>query len=485
VTENLTAVTSELGTKIVSNFNALRARDDLHTRRTYSRDLWPRNLILDREASDVELPAKPSIDVVVWPETLEDLQEIVLFCNQHDYEIYPYGAGSGVCGALTVARSAQVARPRIVVDLKLMDKIEAIDDVSLIVKVQTGVIGQVLEERLNAKGFTLGHFPSSVYCSTLGGYLGTRAAGQFSTYYGKIEDMVMAIEGVLPTGEIFSTPMAPRMAVGVDWNQLMLGSEGTLGLFTSAHLKIHRLPEDRHFLSFHVRSTEAALEGVRIWLQAGLRPAVVRIYDEEESQMLHGMSEGVKLVCVVEGNQAVAKFTAEQMTETAKSFDGFKDTGPEPAEHWWSHRYDISYYQQQVMSHRRVILDTFEVACDWKTLMPLHVAVKAVSQEFKGQGMLVLLAHFSHFYHTGGNIYFTLCGVSPKESPTVDFYDLVWDKLLSACEKQGAAISHHHGIGRLKAAAHIRQRGVFHEVFRKLKHELDPKNILNPSNMGL
>ena len=192
--------------------------DDLYTRRTYSKDLWPRNLILAREG---ELP-EPKIDAVVWPTSNEMLAKLLRTAGEMNWELYPYGAGSGVCGGATPMAAA--TRPRIVVDLKKMDKIESLNEKDQVAKVQAGIIGQVLEEDLNQRGFTMGHFPSSIYCSSFGGYLATRAAGQLSTLYGKIEDIVLAVEGVLPTGEIFKTTLAPRMAVGPDWNQLFIGS---------------------------------------------------------------------------------------------------------------------------------------------------------------------------------------------------------------------------------------------------------------------
>ncbi|MEW6058030.1 MAG: FAD-binding oxidoreductase [Bdellovibrionota bacterium] len=475
---------SPLGKEILSLFqwDSDFVADDLYTRRVYSKDLWPRNLILAREA---ELPQEPAVDAIIWPSSTKDLSKFVEIANQKNWEIFAYGAGSGVCGGLTP--TGEHRRPRLVVDLKRMDKIESLDPVSQVAKVQAGILGQVLEEDLNAKGFTLGHFPSSIYCSSFGGYLATRAAGQLSTYYGKIEDIVLALEGILPSGEIFQTPDAPRMAVGPDWNHFFLGSEGTLGFLTAAWVKVHKLAENRRFLSFHVESTEKALDGIREWLQAGLHPAVIRLYDEDESRMLMGLKGGVKLVCIVEGDQEIADFTASYISKLSLRRAGWVDTGEEPAQHWWAHRYDVSYRQQQIMSHRRMILDTFEVATQWSKLPQLHREVKKVVGQVKDLhgGMLVILAHFSHFYHCGGNIYFTICGASPQDVATADYYDSVWKALLEACIKQGGAVSHHHGIGRLKAQAFAKQRGVLHETLRRIKNEIDPKHLFNPENLGL
>lgn len=455
--------------------------DDVYTRRVYGKDLWPRNLVVAR---DTALPEEIAVDAVVWPANTEQVAEFLKFANEKNFEVYPYGAGSGVCGGATVSKGKE-ARLKVVMDLKRMDAIESIDETSLIAKVQAGILGQVLEENLNAKGYTMGHFPSSIYCSSFGGYLATRAAGQLSTYYGKIEDMVLSVEGVLPTGETFQTPVAPRLAVGPDWNQVFVGSEGTLGVLTAAQVKVHRLPEERKFIGYQVASTEKALDGVRRWLQAGLRPAVARIYDEDESRMLMGYKYGVKLVAVVEGDAPLTSFQYEQMQKMASQWDGWENRGSDPGEDWWAHRYDVSYRQQQILSHRRMILDTFEVSTVWSKLPALHKAVKRVSQDFSGDEMLIILSHFSHFYHTGGNIYFTLCGRSPDEAGTAGFYDKVWDALLAACLREGAAISHHHGIGRLKAKAFVKSHGPLHAALRKLKNELDPQHLLNPENLGI
>lgn len=472
---------TEFAKLIHSKIAGLSLSDDLYTRRIYSKDLWPRKLIEAREAELVD----PWADLVAWPANIAEIVALVKLANESKIELFAYGAGSGVCGAIDSVKGPNAAK-KIVVDLKKLDQIESIDEVSGIAKVQVGMIGQVLEETLNQKGFTLGHFPSSIYCSAFGGYLATRAAGQLSTYYGKIEDMVLGLEGVLPDGATFKTTVTPRMALGPDWNHIFLGSEGSLAFLTSAFVKVHRLPESRAFLSYVVASTAQALEGVRQWMQVGLRPAVVRIYDEDESKLLMGIKEGVKLIAVIEGEKDLVDFTLAKMKKMVSSDLGWHDLGEEPAQHWWSHRYDVSYRQQQIMSHRRMILDTFEVSTSWSNLNNLYLAVKKVADKFKKSSdqFLIILAHFSHFYHCGANIYFTFCGRA-EDGKTLSFYDEVWDELLSTCIAQGAAISHHHGIGRLKAARLQEQQGVLHNYLRKIKNELDKNAIFNPKNLGL
>jgi alkyldihydroxyacetonephosphate synthase len=164
---------------------------------------------------------------------------------------------------------------------------------------------------------------------------------------------------------------------------------------------------------------------------------------------------------------------------------GWIELGSEKAEDWWANRYKVSYRQQQILSHSRLILDTFEISAPFSKLPLLHKSVKNVVESFKSQEFLVLLAHFSHFYHTGGNIYFTLCGRSSENFDPILFYDQVWEKLMQTVVSLGGALSHHHGIGRLKAKYLQEQTGPLHGVLKQIKHELDPKHLFNPENLGL
>ncbi len=461
---------------------------DILSRKTYSKDLNPRFHLQARD----EPQSMPSIDAVLWPRDNHALQKIVKAANQANVELYPYGAGSGVCAGAVPNQDKPATpttkRPKIIIDLKRLNQIIEVDTISQTCHVEAGIIGQQLEEKLNTLGFTMGHFPSSIYCSSFGGYLATRAAGQLSTYYGKMEDIVLSLTGVLPNGELFSTVKTPRAAMGPDFNHLFVGSEGTLAFLTSAWVKIHRLPEDRAFFGYTATSTEEALRAIQTLLQSGLRPAVIRIYDEDESRMLMGLKSGVKVVIIAEGTRAFVAYHKSELQRILAGFQ-FTDLGPEPAEHWWSHRYDVSYRQQQILSHRRMILDTFEVSACYRELPKLYRQIKnAAAQSIadKSQNeMFILLAHFSHFYHTGANIYFTLCGRASESGLPSDYYDRAWSHLLAECVSANGAVSHHHGIGRLKSDALTTQMASLHPILKGIKYALDPKNILNPANLGL
>jgi alkyldihydroxyacetonephosphate synthase len=456
----------------------------------YSQDLWPRKLLELREQG----PAEPVVDAVVWPETREQVAAVVRWAREADVNLYPYGAGSGVCGATvpTDVPGAVGERPRVVVDLKKMRAVRSIDRQSMTVWAESGLIGENLERHLNQEGFTLGHFPSSIYCSSLGGYLATRSAGQLSTKYGKIEDMVLSVEFVLPDGSLLETGRAPRSAMGPDWTQLLLGTEGTLGFFTAACLQIHALPEARVAMGFGApgsgaEATVLAMEFARKLVQDGIRPAVLRIYDPLETSMALssevlkkcGFGGGAAIVVVFEGNKRLCEAEATEARAFAGKM-GLQDLGPTLGEHWWEHRYDVSYKQQLILSHSRMILDTFELAATWGNLEKVYRAVKGVNA-----GLGMIMAHFSHFYHTGANIYFTLVSHAGMSETSPEHYDRIWDAMLKAACDAGATLSHHHGVGRLKNEWIRAEKGHWIPIFEKVKRGFDPENRLNPAKMGL
>ncbi len=235
----------------------------------YSGDLWPRLLIrrLAREAP-ATLP-----DAVVWPRDAEAVRRVVVICREAGVPVIPYGAGSGVCGGTIPVQGG------VVLDLKRMNRLVEVDELSMSALVEAGMIGRHLESALNERGYTLGHFPSSIMCSTVGGWVATRSAGQFSSRYGKIEDMVLSLDTVLPDGSEVVLDATRAHAGQPDFARLFVGSEGTLGVVTRVRLKVHPLPSTRRFAGFRFIEVVAALEAMRSVMQHGLRPTVMRLYD--------------------------------------------------------------------------------------------------------------------------------------------------------------------------------------------------------------
>src|SRR5688572_25374058 len=242
---------------------------------TYSRDMWPRLLLAYREGViDVPRP-----HVVVWPEHVREVVSVVKLARTLGVPIVPYGGGSGVCGGAVPIQGG------ITIDTKRMQNLRSVHSDELICDVEAGLNGERFERELERRGYTFGHFPSSIYCSTVGGWLATRAAGQLSTKYGKVEDRVAGLTVVTGRGEVIETDGPNRALRGPNWTQLIVGSEGTLGIITSARLRVSPAPQLRVFRGFEVDDVATGVQAIRRVLQRGLRPAVVRLYDELDTLM--------------------------------------------------------------------------------------------------------------------------------------------------------------------------------------------------------
>lgn len=260
--------------RIVGDAHVLHRPSD---RLAYQADCWPRGIIRTRGRDLAHhLPA-----AIVQPANDAELIELVRWARRTSTALVPYGAGSGVCGG------AVPQTDQIVVDVKRMNRILDCRADDLTVRVQAGAIGLPFERELQRRGFTLGHFPSSIYCSSVGGWAAARSAGQFSTKYGKIEDMVASLRVVTGAGELLDTAANPLLdaprahvpALGPDLTQIFVGSEGTLGFISDATFHMARNPSHRHYRGFRFRDLEAALSAIRDMMQAGLRPTVSRLYD--------------------------------------------------------------------------------------------------------------------------------------------------------------------------------------------------------------
>lgn len=246
-------------------------------------DLWPDRLSYGRDSSSKGIlwvrngEVKYPPQCVVWPKDTREVARIVAFANERGIPLIPYGGGSGVCGGTWALRGG------IALDLKRLDRIRHIDTRAMRVRVQTGVNGEIFERSLNRRGLTLGHFPSSIYSATLGGYLACRSAGQFSSLYGKIEDMVEGMEVVLANGEIVEIEEVKDRPKILDLKEVFLGSEGTLGVMTETTLRVHPQPEEEVFLGYEFGNLEKGIRAVRELMQQGLQPAMVRLYDPLDS----------------------------------------------------------------------------------------------------------------------------------------------------------------------------------------------------------
>jgi len=489
-------------------------RDGQPERIAYAADMWPRTQIWRRSSEVNRYPPT----AVVFPEDEAAVQKVVQIAGAHKVPVIPYGGGSGVCGGTIPIHGG------VVIDSKRMRRVVAINDVDLTVEAQTGILGPHLEGQLNDRGYTLGHFPSSIMCSTLGGWLAARSAGQYSTKYGKIEDMVIGLRAVLADGEILQTgPGLP-----FDWTQVLVGSEGTLGLVTSATLRIHPLPETQLFRAYRFRSVEAGSHAIRRVMQANLRPNLVRLYDPLDS-LIHSRSKGsgsgalgtaleplrelfggpisvlrrrgpelalamalsvpqtlnrlIKalpvsslLIMGFQGNEETTHDDMDRARVLLESAGGI-DGGDGPGWEWHKGRYNVSF-KQSALFNAGAFADTMEVSCTWSRLMRTYQEVReAVAPH------ALLMAHFSHAYPDGCSIYFTFAGYRRDAAALERLYDRVWSEALSATVRAGASISHHHGIGLAKRDLMGREHGAGLQLLYALKDGLDPLDRMNPGKL--
>lgn len=436
----------------------------------YGRDLWPRSLLEVRRG---QVPHQP--EMIVWPETTEEVSRVLRICNDMRVPIIPFGAGSGLCGA------AQPVCGGVILDTKRMTRIERIVPESQMVVCQTGIIGAHLETELNRRGLTMGHFPGSFGTSTLGGHLSTRSAGQSATGYGKIEDMLISMQVVLADGTVTRTRTAPRRATGPDFNHLFLGSEGALGVITSANMRLHMLPEARTFRAVTFKKMGVGLDAVRQMLRLGLRPAIARLSDKADTATtLHALGVKAKdcvLLLVFEGRAARVDLEMQKALAICRELKG-RDYGEDPARHWYSHRHAEQFRQSPLMVEENLLLDTVELSTTWSNAENLYTAMrKALSKQAS------VLGTMAHAYAEGCSLAFTVIGQAGGEDD-LTAYDAVWQTALNTALQTGGAISHAHGLGRLKIDWLARQNPTALKLLRGMKCRLDPNNILNPGKLA-
>jgi alkyldihydroxyacetonephosphate synthase len=479
---------------------------DIPERVACAKDLWQRHLIALQTGPAVDPSRLPA--AVVHPATTDEVAALVTLARREGFPLVPFGAGSGVCGGIACDTRT------VVVDTKRMVAARRFDAGPRLA-VGPGAMGVTLEESLARDGFTLGHYPSSILCSTVGGWIAARGAGQCSGRYGKIEDMVTGAECVLGTGEVVRFR---RRTSALDLVPLLVGSEGAYGVLTELELRLHPAPEARAFVAFALPDMERGISALRRVYQAGLRPAVARLYDPLDSMLLGDTSketperplrdqgfgrvrsallrtalrvprfleagielaertlvERSKLLFVFEGRRDDVRVDAEAAAHLALA-EGGESLGEGPARAWFERRYAVSYKQSPVF-RAGVWNDTMEVAAPWSKLEALFRNVRRALARHA-----LVMAHMSHAYPDGCSIYFTFVGRSRGAHPEVE-HAAVWRDALDATLASGGVLSHHHGVGRLRKEALARELGPGgSEAHGALKRAWDPDGIMNPGS---
>ena len=459
VTRHREALVVRLGNEVV--------RWDEDSLAQHSRDTWVLSVLRTLRGT---LTARPLC--IVSPTTVEEVSETLQYANRNGLAVVPFGAGSGVCGGVLPPEGA------VVIDLRRMGRIVELNETALTVRVQAGMMGNAFEAALNAAGYTMRNFPQSIDLSTVGGWISTRAAGQFSTRYGSTEDMLLGLEAVLPDGHVLRTRVGPRSATGPDLRNIFLGAAGTLGIVTEATMRIWPLPEHSIGQGFVFASMRDGLEAIRLSLRAGWRPPVVRLYDGvETARLFPDVSSGTNclLILLSEGPAALASAEAAACASVCAAHGG-QAVGDAPFQRWMAERNQVPTFESFLQ--RGLVLDTIEVASTWDRINDLYREVIAALQTV--DGILVASGHSSHSYAQGTNIYFTFVARPRDAAQAEATYLACWEQAMEATLRCGGTIAHHHGIGRLRTPWMERELGGGLAVLRALKHALDPNGIMNP-----
>jgi alkyldihydroxyacetonephosphate synthase len=439
----------------------------LAARAQISRDWWP---LAMHWALRGEAPAIAA--AVVRPESTEQVSGVLALCNERHIPVTAAGGRSGVCGASVPVFGG------VLLDLTALAGVVSVDALSGIVEVLAGTFGPDLEAVLVEHGLSVGHFPQSFDIATVGGWVACRGAGQYSTRYGKIEDMVVGLELVLADGSIVRTGGAPAAAVGPDLNQLFIGSEGTLGVVTRVWLRTHPLPTGQRRAAYSFGSFSDGVEACRQVLRRGATPAVLRLYDAAESKRGQD-GDGTQCVLLVldEGDPLIVDAT---MAIVAAVCADATDLGPDLVERWMHHRNDTSALQALV--RKGFVVDTLEIAAPWSKLDQVFGAVPAAMLAVPHARAAT--CHLSHSYPDGACLYFTFAATPPVDE-IESTYVALWNAGQRAVLANGGNLSHHHGVGLNRHRFVAEALGPAFGVLRSVKTALDPNGILNPGKLGL
>lgn len=434
-------------------------------------DRWAINHYRDWREQELPVPG-----CVVRPVCVEDVQKTVVFASRNNVPIMPFGLGSGVCGGV-------VADPdTIMIDMSEMNRVRSIDEDNLLASFDAGVNGLEAEELVAAKGMTIGNWPQSIAISSVGGWVSTRASGQFSTAYGNIEDIIYSIEAVMPNGDIVNLGKAPRAAAGPDMRHLLMGAEGTMGIITGVTFSLRKQPQHRAFSAYHAKTMDHGFQMQRAVMNADWRPPVMRQYDLPEVQRLFGdhvKDEDCLLIMVHEGPETRVEAEINAIKSMAAELD-LTEADPKAVEGWMDHRNNVPEWTD--LFKMGLIADTIEISGKWTEIGKIYqdaiAALKTVPK------ILNASAHSSHVYRSGINLYFTFAGSIDEPEKVEQFYLDCWDKVLTATAAAGGGVAHHHGSGRLrKDYIHhdLGENGV--ALLRDVKKSVDPQGLMNPGNL--
>ncbi|MDT5067213.1 MAG: alkyldihydroxyacetonephosphate synthase [Mycobacterium sp.] len=439
-------------------------------------------------------------DAVLLPADEEAVAEVLRFCAKQSIAVVPFGGGTTVVGGVDPIRGEFKAV--VSLDLRRLDQLHGLDEVSGEAELGAGVTGPDAERLLGERGFSLGHFPQSFQFATIGGFAATRSSGQDSAGYGRFDDMVRGITAVTPAG-VLDLGRAPASAAGPDLRQLIIGSEGVFGVITRVRVRVHPVPETTRYEAWSFPDFATGTTALRAVAQTGTGPTVLRLSDEAETGVNLATTESIGEQTVTGGCLAITTFegtaahTESRHAETRAVLEAHGGTslGDAPARAWEHGRFGAPYLRDALLS-AGALCETLETATNWSNLGTLKAAVTEAlttalsgGQERSDSGNdtvtgtpALVLCHISHVYPTGASLYFTV--VAGQRGNPIEQWRKAKTAASDAMVHNGGTITHHHAVGadhRPWMRDEVGDLGV--EVLRAVKAVLDPTGILNPGKL--
>ena len=423
---------------------------------------------------------------VVTVQNADQISEVVKYCNDNAVSIIvKTGATCSEDQLLTINDHT------VMIDASPLNQIISIDTENMMATVQCGVPLAQLEERVREYGLTTGHCPQSQPLAHMGGLVASRSIGQFSTYYGAIEDMVCGMEVVLNDGSKIRIRNVPRRAAGPELREIFIGSEGSLGVITEVTVKLFTYyPDDFWKGAYIVDDFVTGLKAVQEIITKGYNPSVVRLYDKPDFDRNFGsieLQEGESIMFfVAEGPPDIAAAIGKNIHKISQKYGRY--VGTEVVDHWLIHRNDCcetmgTEEEAEEFRQTHVVYETVEISADWTEIRQVYTDVMKNVPE-KIDNLVLLGGHVSHSYQTGTNIYFVydLKVDCPQEA-----YKEKWNLMRAICEEvikqPTGGIVHHHGIGKVRLEMIHEELGTSYEVMDRLFKAMDPNNVFNPGNI--
>lgn len=427
-------------------------------------------------------------DAVLLPGGEDEIAEVLRYCAHRSIAVVPFGGGTSVVGGVDPLRGDFKAV--VSLDLRRLDELHSLDDVSWEAELGAGLTGPEAERLLGERGFSLGHYPQSFLFATIGGFAATRSSGQDSAGYGRFNDMVRGLRAVTPAG-VLDLGRAPESAAGPDLRQLLIGSEGAFGIITRVRVRVHPVPEVTRYEAWSFPDFATGADALRAVVQTGTGPTVIRLSDEAETGVNLATTESIGEQQVTGGCLAITTFegteahVASRHAETRDllAAKGGTSLGEAPAKAWEHGRFNAPYLRDALLS-AGALCETLETATNWSNVAALKAAVTdALTRSLEDSGTPALvLCHISHVYPTGASLYFTV--VAAQRGNPIEQWRKAKTAASDAMVRTGATITHHHAVGadhRPWMTDEVGGLGV--SVLRAVKSVLDPAGILNPGKL--